>query len=123
MSSDEIIKIIEGSGDYIADYLTPEGFETNLKNIVDQIVYNKNNLIIKDWLAGIIVTSTILYLIKEELYKWKICYDRWNTYNKAKFRAYTGKAYFTPYNKPPTVFSWPMNWGDQSMLVLYLERS
>jgi hypothetical protein len=115
-SSEEIIDCVEESGDYVEDFLTPEGFEINPKNIVDQIVYNPNNLIIKEWSAGTIITSAVLYLMKRQLNNWKYWYDKIESYTKEEYRKYTGKAYYTPYSKSPALFSSPIEWTN----ILYL---
>lgn len=105
-SSDDIIDCVKNSGNYVEDYLSPEWFETDPTNLVDQIIYNRNNLVIKDWSAGIIVTSAVLCLLKKELDYWKCTYDRRETYIKAEFITYTKEAYYTEYTKSPVVFAW-----------------
>jgi hypothetical protein len=109
-SSEEIIECVESSGDYVEDFLTPEGFKIDPKNIVDQIVYNNDNLIIKEWLAGTIITSAVLCLMEEQLNNWKRAYDRRKTFTETEYIKYTREAYYTPYNKSPVLFSSPIEW-------------
>jgi hypothetical protein len=79
-SNDEVVKCVEDlleSDDNFGSYqLAPDEFYSRSINLVDQIVYNRNNLIINSWSVGLIITSAVLCLIKSDLDRWKIAYDR-----------------------------------------------
>ena len=81
--------------------LTPEGFRPKPTNLVDQVVYNERNLIIKHWSAGLIITSAIFYLVRSRLNIWKRCYKA--VFSNKEFNAGSGYC--------PAYFFSPVRWN------------
>lgn len=113
-SSEEVIncveELLESDDNFGAYQLAPDEFYSKSINLVDQIVYNRNNLIINSWSVGLIITSAVLCLIKSDLDRWKIAYDRREARNH--------EASYVEYDVSPVAFSWPISW--KSLLELCL---
>ena len=56
--------LLEDDDDFGSYQLAPDKFYSRSTNIVDQIVYNRNNLVINSWSVGLIITLAVLYLMK-----------------------------------------------------------
>jgi hypothetical protein len=90
-SNDEVVKCVQDlleSDDNFGSYqLASDEFYSRSIYIVDQIVYiyNCNNLIINSWSVGLIIKSAVLYLIKSDLDRCKIAYDRREARNHEAF--------------------------------------
>jgi hypothetical protein len=81
--------------------LTPEGFRPKPTNLVDQVVYNEDTLIIKHWSAGLIITSATFHLVRSGLGIWKRGYDA--VFSIEQFNAEPGYC--------PACFFSPVCWG------------
>lgn len=105
-SSEEVVNCVEDlleSDDNFRSYqLAPDEFYSRSNNLVDQIVYNRNNLIINSWSVGLIITSAVLCLMKSDLDRWKLAYDRREARNH--------EASYLEYEVSPVAFSWPISW-------------
>ena len=103
-SSEEVVKCVEDllDDDNFRSYqLAPDEFYSRSINLVDQIVYNRNNLIINSWSVGLIITSAVLCLMKSDLDRWKLAYDRREARNHG--------ASYLEYEVSPVAFSWPVS--------------
>jgi hypothetical protein len=61
---DWVEKVVEFDEDFRLFRLTSKEMSPNPTNLFDQVIYNKNNLVIKNWSSGIIITSAIFYLVR-----------------------------------------------------------
>ena len=106
--SQEIIDWVEDTlevnNNFRLDRLTPKELTPDSTNLFDQVIYNKDNLIIKSWSSSIIVTSAIFYLVRSELHRWKTSCDRIQTSSGN----YSG----VEYTICPVAFSWPVKWSE-----------
>lgn len=95
--------VLEFDNDYRLYRLTPKERTPDSTNLVDQIVYNKDNLVINSWSSGIIATSAIFHLVRSELRRWQTSCDRIQTSSSD----YSG----VEYTICPVAFSWPVAWS------------
>lgn len=111
--SESVIQIVEGlldDDDFKCYELAPDAFYSKSDNLVDEIVYNRSNLIINNWCIGLIITSAIFCLIKAYLALWKIGYDR--------REAGRHQASYVEFDVSPVIFSWPISWQTLFRLCL-----
>lgn len=104
--------LLEDDDDFGSYQLAPDEFYSRSNNLVDPIVYNRNNLIINSWSVGLIITSAVIRLMKSDLYRWKIAYDRREAHNT--------ETSYVEYQVSPAAFSWPISW--KSLLELCLNH-
>ena len=90
--------------------LTSKELSPDSTNLVDQIVYNQDNLVIKSWSSGIIITSAIFHPVRLELSRWKKSYDR--------IKAENTQSSDVRYDICPAAFLWPLAWNDVLQLSI-----
>jgi hypothetical protein len=72
---DWVADILDRNDDFRRYRLTPEELSPDPTNLFDEVVYNQDNLVVKNWCPGILITSAIFHLIRSQLYRWKRSYD------------------------------------------------
>jgi hypothetical protein len=97
--------------DFRAYRSTPEGLMLDSTNLVDQIFYDREDLIISSWSPGVIVTSAIFCLVRSKLHRWKTSYDR----VKKESNNFSDREF----DLCPVSFLWPISWN--SLLKLSVD--
>jgi len=90
--------------DFYLFRLTCKELSPDSPNLVDQIVYNQDNLVIKSWSSGIIIASAIFHPVRLELSQWEKSYDR--------IKAENTQSSNVRYDIYPAAFLWPLTWND-----------